>query len=413
MSVHLFVRSLTQSVRIRPPLCLLVIALTLLLQTGTAQAQRRYYVDSIAGNDGQSGLSAVQAWRSLDKVNAASLEAGDTVLFRRGGVWTGQIVLRSSGRSGQPITYDAYGDGADPVLTGGRNGFAGNGQSHIVIRNFQIRNVSGAGIQTEQSNDWTIDHVAIDRTGKAHVEGNREFAAVQWWHGANLTIANSTMSNIHGDAMFIWDAQNVKILRNRVEVCRGPNADNLHMYKVLGYEVRGNFFSMEGETDSGKGNFHSQGSDNGLVVDNVFRGGNYGVGNTDDSLIVENNKFFNQNKAPWSGAILVGEVYDVKNNRFVGNTIQGANMGIYIFQNKYIRENFVIRDNVFDHVSRAAVVIESPISGEFAGNIVRDSPGAILINSNGWIIKGQRWTERANVVLGTDGKPVKPKVGVR
>ena len=366
-------------------------------------AQTRFYVDAVNGSDENGGRSEDRAWRSLEKVNAAELRPGDTVLFRRGGTWNGGIVLRSSGRPGKPITFDAYGAGAKPILTRGRNGFDGGGQSHIVVRNFEIRTVTGGGIVSTGSNDWVIEHVTIDGSGLRHDGKNREFAGVQWWHGRGLTIANSVLRNVRGDGIWAWEVHDLRILGNRIEVCLGANSDNVHLYAPRNYEVRGNFFSMEGETESGKGNFHSQAGDGGLIVDNTFRGGNYGVGNTDSNLVVRANRFINHDKAKWSGAIVVSEVYDVINNSYVGNTIVGANMGIYIFQDRYMRENFTIRDNVFERIRRAAVVIESPISGEFSGNALRASPGAQILQTTGRLVRGQKWVERSNIVKAHEG----------
>lgn len=90
--------------------------LAMFLLAAPAQG-RRYYVDARAGDDAHDGLSPERAWRSLGKVNAAPLEPGDTVLFRRGHLWRGQLVPRS-GREGAPITYGAYGTGDKPVLMG-------------------------------------------------------------------------------------------------------------------------------------------------------------------------------------------------------------------------------------------------------------------------------------------------------
>ena len=51
----------------------------------------------------------------LYEVNDLDLRPGDTVLFRRGGVWRGQLQPRS-GKPGHPIVYGAYGEGPKPVL---------------------------------------------------------------------------------------------------------------------------------------------------------------------------------------------------------------------------------------------------------------------------------------------------------
>ena len=76
-----------------------------------------YYVSSTGGNDQADGRTPQAAWRSLARVNAATLQPGDSVLFRRGELWRGQLIPHS-GAAGQPVTYGAYGDGAKPILQG-------------------------------------------------------------------------------------------------------------------------------------------------------------------------------------------------------------------------------------------------------------------------------------------------------
>ena len=89
----------------------------LLLASLPLSAQETYYVDSENGDDAATGLRPEAAWRSLEQVNRAELRAGDTVRFRRGGVWRGQLRPRS-GEPGRPVTYTAYGEGAKPILQG-------------------------------------------------------------------------------------------------------------------------------------------------------------------------------------------------------------------------------------------------------------------------------------------------------
>ncbi|HTS37814.1 MAG TPA: hypothetical protein VMH04_19220 [Candidatus Solibacter sp.] len=77
-----------------------------------------YYVSSSSGNDANSGTSTANAWRTVAKVNGQTFGAGDSILFKRGDVWNESLVPPSSGVSGNPITFDAYGVGAAPNLTG-------------------------------------------------------------------------------------------------------------------------------------------------------------------------------------------------------------------------------------------------------------------------------------------------------
>ncbi|HNS19337.1 MAG TPA: hypothetical protein PKH24_02505 [Sedimentisphaerales bacterium] len=85
--------------------------------TEVAQPTRNYYVDASQGDDAADGLTRETAWRSLEKVNAAPLQPGDSVRFRRGGLWRGQLVPRS-GNATARVTYGAFGEGAKPALLG-------------------------------------------------------------------------------------------------------------------------------------------------------------------------------------------------------------------------------------------------------------------------------------------------------
>ena len=78
-----------------------------------------FYVDSEHGRDAQSGVTPEQAWRTLEHVNTAELMAGDTVRFKRGSVWRGQL-KPVSGEDGAPVTYTTYGEGEKPLILGSR-----------------------------------------------------------------------------------------------------------------------------------------------------------------------------------------------------------------------------------------------------------------------------------------------------
>jgi len=73
-----------------------------------------YYVSN-AGNDSNNGRSVNSPWQSLGKVNSASLTAGDSVLFKSGDFWYGEMIPKS-GRSKARITYGAYGKGNKPLI---------------------------------------------------------------------------------------------------------------------------------------------------------------------------------------------------------------------------------------------------------------------------------------------------------
>jgi len=76
-----------------------------------------YYVDP-AGSNANDGLSPQTPWRTLLKVGISTFLPGDSILFKRDGVWNEWLTPPSSGTAGNLIKYDAYGNGRPPELTG-------------------------------------------------------------------------------------------------------------------------------------------------------------------------------------------------------------------------------------------------------------------------------------------------------
>jgi hypothetical protein len=76
-----------------------------------------YYVDP-AGNDANSGLDPRHPWRTVARVNSASLQPGDSVLFKSGGLWRETLEPARGGAPGRPITFSHYGSGPKPIISG-------------------------------------------------------------------------------------------------------------------------------------------------------------------------------------------------------------------------------------------------------------------------------------------------------
>lgn len=86
-----------------------------------------YYVSQSAGSDSNNGTSPSAPWKTIAKVNAQNFAPGTSVLFKRGDVWRVndfdgvQLAPKPSvlaGSPGNPIVFDAYGTGPNPVLQG-------------------------------------------------------------------------------------------------------------------------------------------------------------------------------------------------------------------------------------------------------------------------------------------------------
>jgi hypothetical protein len=91
---------------------------SLFLLASVFAGARNYYVSSSHGNDANSGDAPANPIRTINAVNEMMLLPGDSVFFRRGDVFRGQLNIRQSGNTTQPIVITAYGTGAPPVIKG-------------------------------------------------------------------------------------------------------------------------------------------------------------------------------------------------------------------------------------------------------------------------------------------------------
>jgi len=78
---------------------------------GLAVVQTEYYVDATDGMDGAAGTE-VAPWKTIGKVNGEVFNAGDTVYFKRGEVWTDAILTVPS----DDMNFAAYDVGDKPIF---------------------------------------------------------------------------------------------------------------------------------------------------------------------------------------------------------------------------------------------------------------------------------------------------------
>ncbi|HEC41472.1 MAG TPA: hypothetical protein ENI20_01410 [Bacteroides sp.] len=90
-----------------------ILFLFLICSTGYSE---NYYIDKSSGNDGNDGLSEQSAWQGLKNVNSTEFQAGDSILFKRGGRWSGILKPGGSGSENNRIVISSYGDGEIPVF---------------------------------------------------------------------------------------------------------------------------------------------------------------------------------------------------------------------------------------------------------------------------------------------------------
>lgn len=99
------------------------------------QSSNTYYVDSVNGDDSNSGNSVDLPWKTLDKVNSVTFKPGDKILFKAGCAWEGQLWPKGSGNSKNYIIIDKYGEGNKPVINGNGTTYPAQASGAVMLYN--------------------------------------------------------------------------------------------------------------------------------------------------------------------------------------------------------------------------------------------------------------------------------------
>ena len=90
----------------------------LLLLSACHAGSISYYVDCEAGDDANDGRSPATAWRTLARAGRDTLQAGESLLLRKGQTFIGQLDVTGIGTESAPVLVSGYGDGPMPVIRG-------------------------------------------------------------------------------------------------------------------------------------------------------------------------------------------------------------------------------------------------------------------------------------------------------
>jgi hypothetical protein len=185
-----------------------------------------YYVDSVNGSDSNAGTTPGSAWRSLAKVQnfVSQLKPGTSILFARGGTWTGGLELTGvNGAATAPIVFGNYGSGALPIFDGSSSsqyGFHASSGSHVTIDGFEIRNFTYNGVSIHSSGGtmpgWTVQNCNIHNTGPGAYAG-----------GSGPYDDNGYRNQLEF-LDFSYSCDGTKFLNNSVSVCGGHNCVQVH-----------------------------------------------------------------------------------------------------------------------------------------------------------------------------------------
>lgn len=140
-----------------------------------------YHIDSVAGSDTNDGLSPDTPWKTIDQLNTAMnkslIHAGDTVVFKKGMIFNGRVLVTVSGTSGSNINFNSYDDGERPIInaSGYQSGVSFSNRSFITMNDLKITGASTRAIDvSNNASDLTFSNMELDTaaTGISLTTGN-------------------------------------------------------------------------------------------------------------------------------------------------------------------------------------------------------------------------------------------------
>lgn len=165
-----------------------------------------YYFSSNSGNDSYSNMQAqspLTPWKSLSKLNAfmVNVQAGDSILFKRGEIFYGSLIITKSGTAANPIVFAAYGTGAKPILSGltalsnwtaqGVNKWEADCPSCGTSVNMLLINESPQPLgRYPNTTDTNKGYLTFESNSSLQITDN-EFTAFPDWTGAELVVRSS------------------------------------------------------------------------------------------------------------------------------------------------------------------------------------------------------------------------------
>lgn len=251
-----------------------------------------YYVDATGGDDGNTGTSPANAWKTIEKARTMmdSYNPGDSILFKRGEVWAGanedlpsdQFRITSSGsEAGGYITFGAYGTGSIPEFKDIMIRIYASGIKYVKIEYLKVNGSpsgtnNGINVQSENASNIIIQHCEVTATSNN---------GIFFQHTNNFTVDSCTVWNIPNSGIVVYGSQTYQasngVIRNNT-IFNVESNDGITLHRdSSGYNVGSNHF-LENNVGS---NCAEQAFDitagNNITIVNCE-----GYGNGDSSIVV-------------------------------------------------------------------------------------------------------------------------------
>lgn len=111
--------------------------------------QSAVYYFAASGNDASDGKSEKTAWQTITKLNELELNPGDSILFKGGEIFSGNILLdgKDLGTTGNPITLTSYGNTKAIIKAGVGIGIKAINSEGVAVTNLKVE---GSGSTTNK-----------------------------------------------------------------------------------------------------------------------------------------------------------------------------------------------------------------------------------------------------------------------
>lgn len=217
-----------------------------------------YYVDATGGLDTNTGIAIDQAWQTISKINSSSFVSGDSVLFKRGEIWTmgaSDTILGTSG-----VTYSAYGTGDLPIIDGDNVAevFISNGKTEIVLNSLDLRNGLNANAQFIESSFIEVINCEMSGAGNDNL----------------IFITNNTNVTVTGGVYFNPVRRVAGTFVSNIELADGGSNFTISDVELYGAENAGITIHNHSQTDpQGKTDMPTN-----ITIENINSHDNAGYG---------------------------------------------------------------------------------------------------------------------------------------
>ena len=176
-----------------------------------------YYLDSVSGDDNQSGTTENLAWQTLNAVQSHSFTSGDVIKLKRGSLFNHAVTFSHGGTYTMLIvntgglTFEDYGTGDIPIISGEANGMmpmnwisAFGSKDNMTFRNIKFFNPGDDGsyrilMNTENCNGWLLENCHFDCnhvwSGTKKVSCLTQQSGSDSWQIRNNIFENTTPSD--------------------------------------------------------------------------------------------------------------------------------------------------------------------------------------------------------------------------